>query len=49
MMGFDAPYSRIRLHGLPIELYVDKKLGAKKAQMPATAFAALVANMLPKR
>ncbi|HSB12067.1 MAG TPA: isoleucine--tRNA ligase [Blastocatellia bacterium] len=34
MMGFDAPYvPGYDCHGLPIELYVDKKLGAKKAQM----------------
>ncbi|MEA2206007.1 MAG: isoleucyl-tRNA synthetase [Blastocatellia bacterium] len=38
MMGFDAPYvPGYDCHGLPIELYVDKKLGAKKAQMPATS------------
>jgi len=36
MMGFDAPYvPGFDCHGLPIELYVDKKLGAKKANMPA--------------
>lgn len=36
MMGFDAPYvPGYDCHGLPIELYVDKKLGAKKANMPA--------------
>ena len=35
MMGFDAPYvPGYDCHGLPIELYVDKKLGAKKANMP---------------
>jgi isoleucyl-tRNA synthetase len=35
MMGYDAPYvPGYDCHGLPIELYVDKKLGAKKAQMP---------------
>lgn len=34
MMGYDAPYvPGYDCHGLPIELYVDKKLGAKKAQM----------------
>jgi len=38
MMGFDAPYvPGYDCHGLPIELYVDKKLGAKKAQMPAVS------------
>src|SRR6476469_6061221 len=35
MMGYDAPYvPGYDCHGLPIELYVDKKLGAKKANMP---------------
>ncbi|MEA2175385.1 MAG: isoleucyl-tRNA synthetase, partial [Blastocatellia bacterium] len=35
MMGFDAPYvPGYDCHGLPIELFVDKKLGAKKAHMP---------------
>jgi isoleucyl-tRNA synthetase len=35
MMNYDAPYvPGYDCHGLPIELYVDKKLGAKKAQMP---------------
>jgi isoleucyl-tRNA synthetase len=35
-MGFDAPYvPGYDCHGLPIELFVDKKLGAKKANMPA--------------
>ena len=34
MMGYDAPYvPGYDCHGLPIELYVDKKLGAKKTQM----------------
>jgi isoleucyl-tRNA synthetase len=34
MMGYDAPYvPGYDCHGLPIELYVDKKLGAKKARM----------------
>jgi isoleucyl-tRNA synthetase len=34
MMGYDAPYvPGYDCHGLPIELYVDKKLGAKKANM----------------
>ncbi len=38
MMGFDAPYvPGYDCHGLPIELYVDRKLGAKKANMPAIA------------
>src|SRR5687768_4204004 len=38
MLGFDAPYvPGYDCHGLPIELYVDRKLGAKKAQMPATS------------
>src|SRR6478672_7072697 len=36
MMGYDAPYvPGYDCHGLPIELYVDRKLGAKKANMPA--------------
>ncbi|HEX8492399.1 MAG TPA: isoleucine--tRNA ligase [Pyrinomonadaceae bacterium] len=35
MMGYDVPYvPGYDCHGLPIELYVDKKLGAKKANMP---------------
>ncbi len=39
MMGYDAPYvPGYDCHGLPIELYVDKKVGAKKAQMPVTSF-----------
>ena len=34
MMGYDAPYiPGYDCHGLPIELFVDRKLGAKKAQM----------------
>jgi isoleucyl-tRNA synthetase len=34
MLGFDSPYiPGYDCHGLPIEMYVDKKLGAKKAQM----------------
>lgn len=38
MMGHDAPYvPGYDCHGLPIELYVEKKLGEKKAQMPATS------------
>ena len=36
MMGYDAPYvPGYDCHGLPIELYVDKKLGAKKSGMDA--------------
>src|ERR1700704_5654503 len=36
MMGFDAPYvPGYDCHGLPIELFVDRKLGAKKANMSA--------------
>ncbi|MFN2455644.1 MAG: isoleucine--tRNA ligase [Pyrinomonadaceae bacterium] len=39
MMGFDAPYvPGYDCHGLPIEMYVDKKLGAKKANMPVVSF-----------
>lgn len=35
MMGYDSPYvPGYDCHGLPIEMYVDKKLGAKKANMP---------------
>jgi isoleucyl-tRNA synthetase len=38
MMGFDAPYvPGYDCHGLPIELYVERKLGAKKASMPAVS------------
>lgn len=38
MMGFDAPYvPGYDCHGLPIELHVDRKLGAKKNQMPITS------------
>jgi isoleucyl-tRNA synthetase len=38
MLGHDAPYvPGYDCHGLPIELYVEKKLGAKKALMPATS------------
>jgi len=34
MMGYDAPYvPGYDCHGLPIENFVDKKLGAKKSQM----------------
>ena len=50
MMGFDAPYvPGYDCHGLPIELYVDRKLGAKKANMPPCRFGAPVANTLRKR
>jgi isoleucyl-tRNA synthetase len=35
MMGYDAPYvPGYDCHGLPIELHVERKLGAKKATMP---------------
>src|SRR5258708_9230026 len=35
MMGYDAPYvPGYDCHGLPIELHVDRKLAAKKANMP---------------
>ncbi len=38
MMGFDAPYvPGYDCHGLPIELHVERKLGEKKSQMPATS------------
>ncbi|MGB8509161.1 MAG: isoleucine--tRNA ligase [Pyrinomonadaceae bacterium] len=38
MMGYDAPYvPGYDCHGLPIELYVEKKLGEKKSRMPATS------------
>src|ERR687883_2154002 len=38
MLGYDAPYvPGYDCHGLPIELYVDRKLGAKKANMPAVS------------
>jgi isoleucyl-tRNA synthetase len=38
MMGHDAPYvPGYDCHGLPIELYVEKKLGEKKSSMPATS------------
>jgi isoleucyl-tRNA synthetase len=34
MMGYDAPYvPGYDCHGLPIELHVDRKLGAKKSRM----------------
>ncbi|HMG73096.1 MAG TPA: isoleucine--tRNA ligase [Pyrinomonadaceae bacterium] len=36
MLGYDAPYvPGYDCHGLPIELHVERKLGAKKASMPA--------------
>src|SRR5438105_10212950 len=35
-MGYDAPYvPGYDCHGLPIELHVERKLGAKKAGLPA--------------
>jgi len=38
MMGYDAPYvPGYDCHGLPIELYVDRKLGARKANLPPVA------------
>jgi isoleucyl-tRNA synthetase len=38
MMGFDAPYvPGYDCHGLPIELHVERKLGTKKANMPAAS------------
>ena len=38
MGGFDAPYvPGWDCHGLPIEIKVDKELGGKKLQMPATS------------
>ena len=49
MLGYDAPYvPGYDCHGLPIELYVDRKLGAKKAQMPATS-TLLVQRITPSR
>ena len=39
MMGYDAPYvPGYDCHGLPIELFVDRKLGAKKANMSPLSF-----------
>ncbi len=39
MLGYDAPYvPGYDCHGLPIELFVDRKLGAKKANMPPVSF-----------
>src|SRR5687768_16091782 len=38
MMGFDSPYvPGYDCHGLPIELHVERKLGARKADMPAAS------------
>lgn len=38
VMGYDAPYvPGYDCHGLPIELYVDRKLGAKKANLSPVA------------
>ncbi len=38
MMGYDAPYvPGYDCHGLPIELYVDRKLGVKKSNMSPVA------------
>jgi isoleucyl-tRNA synthetase len=38
MSGYDAPYvPGWDCHGLPIEIKVDKELGGKKLQMPATS------------
>lgn len=39
MMGYDAPYvPGYDCHGLPIEKFVDQKLGAKKAQLSPVTF-----------
>src|ERR1700704_5760772 len=39
MMGYDAPYvPGYDCHGLPIELHVDRKLGAKKEEMSPVRF-----------
>src|SRR5438105_15300390 len=39
MAGYDAPYiPGYDCHGLPIELHVERKLGAKKAGLSATTF-----------
>ncbi len=39
MQGYDAPYvPGYDCHGLPIELHVERKLGAKKQGLPATTF-----------
>ena len=46
MMGFDAPYvPGYDCHGLPIELYVDRKLGARKPTCRRFQFGAHVVNM----
>jgi isoleucyl-tRNA synthetase len=38
MLGYDAPYvPGYDCHGLPIELHVERKLGEKKANMPASS------------
>src|SRR5918994_6043159 len=38
MMGYDSPYvPGYDCHGLPIEQHVERKLGAKKADMPAAS------------
>ncbi|HEV7744439.1 MAG TPA: isoleucine--tRNA ligase [Pyrinomonadaceae bacterium] len=38
MLGYDAPYvPGYDCHGLPIELHVERKLGEKKANMPAAS------------
>lgn len=38
LMGFDAPYvPGYDCHGLPIELHVERKLGAKKSSMPVAS------------
>lgn len=38
MMGYDAPYvPGYDCHGLPIELHVERKLGAKKSSMPVAS------------
>jgi isoleucyl-tRNA synthetase len=38
MLGYDAPYvPGYDCHGLPIELHVERKLGTKKANMPAAS------------
>ncbi|MEO5761288.1 MAG: isoleucine--tRNA ligase [Vicinamibacteria bacterium] len=39
MLGFDAPFTPVwDCHGLPIELQVDKSLGARKKEMSPVAF-----------
>src|SRR5260370_24508271 len=54
MLGYDAPYvPGYDCHGLPIELHVERKLGAKKANMPALsirrACRELAANALKRQ